>query len=48
MIKASEIGTEIYKILVETVETEFTGETEAVKQEAIATILGAWSIELFK
>lgn len=41
IMKATEVAPTIYQMLVEAVETEFTGETEAVKQEAIAKILGA-------
>lgn len=41
IMKASEVSTEIYQMLVEAVDAEFAGEPEAVKQEAIAKILGA-------
>lgn len=41
MIKATEVGPMIYKMLIEAVETEFSGESEAVKQEAIAKILSS-------
>lgn len=39
MIKASEIGTQIYAILVESVESTMEGETPEAKQEAILAIL---------
>ena len=41
MITAAEVGAEIYALLVEAVEAEFAGESEAAKQAAIARILGS-------
>ena len=41
MIKAAEVGAEIYALLVVAVEAEFAGESEAAKQAAIARILDA-------
>ena len=39
MIKAAEVASMIYQMLVDAVEQEFAGESEAVKQEAIYRIL---------
>lgn len=41
MIKAADIGAEVYAMLVASVEAEFAGESEAAKQAAIARILNA-------
>lgn len=47
-IKASEVGAQIYQILVDVIEREYAGETEAVKQEAIFDILTAVTYQMFK
>ena len=39
MIKADEVGPMIYQMLVDAVEAEFAGESEAVKQAALARII---------
>lgn len=39
MMKASEVAPEIYQMLVNAVTEEYAGESEVVKQEAIARIL---------
>ena len=40
-IQSKDIGTQVYEILVEAVEREFQGESEADRQEAIAKILSS-------
>ena len=47
-ILASEIGAQIYQILLDTVEKEYAGEPEIVKQEALFDILTAMSFQMFK
>lgn len=47
-ILASEIGSQIYQILLDTVEKEYAGQPENVKQEALFDILTAMSYQMFK
>lgn len=41
MIKAQDIGTEVYALLVKAVKEEYAGHSEAEQQQAIARILSS-------
>lgn len=46
-IKASEVGSVIYQMLVDVVDEEYKNDGEDAKQEAIASILDAMSVAYF-
>ena len=46
-IKASAVGAQIFQILADVVDEEYKGESEQVKQEAMARILNAMSVQMF-